>query len=330
MVTIDKGEDTGQRIAVVICTRDRPVVLERCLKALGQVEGVEFSTIVVDSAPRSTTAQSVALQYGAKYVLVPQKGLSRARNVGTRMADADIIAYLDDDMVPSKHWLAYLCSEFTDAAVAVATGSVLNLDFANGSDVDLRLALEFAPVGPHRTQIDRSSRHWFERTNFGGIGDGNLALRRTAFAKIDGFDERLGRGAVIDSGEEHYAYFRSVECGLKIAHMPSAIVFHPASSTSEVTLEKNLSDTIAYIAFLLWHHPSQLRRVVKFLLEGILGVRRWWHPACTHATNALSTSQKIRSGFTGLSIFFKSLQSGSTANITDYYKIENDLKKAPM
>jgi hypothetical protein len=52
--------------------------------------------------------------------------------------------------------------------------------------------------------VDRQTPAWFERANFGGIGDGgNMAFRRYAFAVWPGFDVRLGRGALLHGGEEH-------------------------------------------------------------------------------------------------------------------------------
>jgi hypothetical protein len=214
-------------------------------------------------------------------------------------------------------------SEFADEQLALVTGPVLSIEFVNGSDIDLLLALKLSSVGSHRFQIDRFSRHWVERTNFGGVGDGNFALRRSAFDKMGGFEERLGRGAMIDSGEEHYAFFRLVESGLKILHTPSAVVFHPDSASSKVVMEKNVSDTVAYTAFVLWNHPSQGWRIAKFLLEGSVGVQRWWHPTFEHPAASLSMIEKIRSGLNGVAIFAKCFRKRSVSRST--YRSEERL-----
>jgi GT2 family glycosyltransferase len=185
------------------------------------------------------------------------------------------------------------------------TGPVLTLELADGSDVDLQLAVELAPWGSHRFQIDQFSRQWFERTNFGGIGDGNFSLRRSAFDQIRGFDERLGRGATIDISEEHYAYFRLVERGFKIAYAPQAIVFHPSSQVRREILQKQIADTVAFAAFLAWNHPSRSWRIVRFLVEGSFRVRRWWHTSSKHEAASMSAREKIRGCINGLSIFVR-------------------------
>jgi O-antigen biosynthesis protein len=295
-------------VAVIICTHNRPTALERCLERLLEGGKSSFSIFVVDSAPNSSEAKSVVASYGVGYVASPSKGLSRARNIGTRATHADIIAYLDDDMVPHTRWLTSLVAEFADKDVMVATGPVLPLEFTDGSDVDLQLAVELAPWGMRRFQIGRSEHQWFERTNFGGIGDGNFALRRSVFDKIGGFDERLGRGAMIDISEEHYAFFKIVECGFKVAYTPQAIVFHPSSPITRAVLRKRIGDAVAFAAFLVWNRPLQSWRVAKYLVEGIFRIRRWWHPSSKSEVILLSAREKCKSGMLGLSIFLRSVR----------------------
>src|SRR5690242_2467515 len=83
-VTSIKGKKPSLSAAVIICTHNRPVVLERCLQGLQQVNDPRFSLFVVDSAPETSKTKSLAARYGAQYCLSPLKGLSRARNIGAR------------------------------------------------------------------------------------------------------------------------------------------------------------------------------------------------------------------------------------------------------
>ena len=302
------SKESTNHVAVVICSHNRPAILERCLKRLQQIKSPEFSVIVADSAPTSNETKLVAARYGADYVLSPEKGASRARNVGTRATKADIIAYLDDDMEAHPSWLGWLLEEFADKDTMAVTGPVLALDLADSPEISLRLAIEKAPWGPHRFYIDRSSPQWFERTNFGGVGDGNFAVRRTAFDRLGGLDEQLGRGTVINSCEEHYVYFRLVELGFKIAYAPQAIVFHPNSSINRGALRNQAAEGAAYATFVAWHHPSQSWRVGKFLAEGIFRSGRWWRTPSQYNATSLSARDKIASALCGLCIFLRSLR----------------------
>jgi glycosyltransferase involved in cell wall biosynthesis len=134
-----------------ICTHDRPLLLERCLRRLQDVDYPDFSVVVVDSAPKSPEPKLLAARYGARYELSPLKGLSRARNVGTRATQADIIAYLDDDMIPHSAWLRSLIKGFSDRDVVAVTGPMLALEFVDSVDADLRSQIELLPSGAAST-----------------------------------------------------------------------------------------------------------------------------------------------------------------------------------
>ena len=73
---------TEPTCTVVICTRDRPAELERCLRAVRQIEYPRFDVLVIDNAPIKAPARGAAERWGARYVVEPVKGLSPARNRG--------------------------------------------------------------------------------------------------------------------------------------------------------------------------------------------------------------------------------------------------------
>ena len=87
---------SGPRLSVIICTRERPDDLERCLAALARQTVGPLDIVVVDNAPRTSRTWEVAERAGARYVLEPRPGLNRARNAGLRSAisaGSDRIAY---------------------------------------------------------------------------------------------------------------------------------------------------------------------------------------------------------------------------------------------
>src|SRR5690348_12347934 len=85
--------------SVVICTRDRPRYLERCLNALGALDYPCFEIVVVDNAPSDGRTRDLAQRRQARYVVEPTPGLSRARNRGALESTGEIVAYLDDDAI---------------------------------------------------------------------------------------------------------------------------------------------------------------------------------------------------------------------------------------
>jgi Glycosyltransferase like family 2 len=72
--------------SVVICTRDRPEHLDRCLKAVAALEYSRFDVLVVDNAPSSERACEVAdnwkVNYKVNYTVEPKVGLAARETVG--------------------------------------------------------------------------------------------------------------------------------------------------------------------------------------------------------------------------------------------------------
>jgi hypothetical protein len=143
-----------------------------------------------------------------------------------------------------------------------------------------RLCALVAACGLVRRVIDSQTSHWFEITNFGGAGDGmNMSFRRKAFEVWPGFDERLGRGALIDGGEEHYAFFSLVKRGYRVVYTPHAVVRHPFPRTRKelrVRYVKDLSAATAYMMLLFAEQPRYRRNLITYVMGALCGLSREW------------------------------------------------------
>ena len=106
------------QISVIICTYNRAVLLDRALMAFrDQKNPPSTEIIVVDNNSNDDTAERVRRctevlrpVVPVIYVFEPKQGLSRARNAGIAAARGDILAFLDDDAIPSPNWLAAIAS----------------------------------------------------------------------------------------------------------------------------------------------------------------------------------------------------------------------------
>ncbi|MBI3675229.1 MAG: glycosyltransferase family 2 protein [Proteobacteria bacterium] len=263
-------------VTIVVCTYRRPSTLEQCLLSVKRLDRSPSHVVVVDNAPQSHAAQLIAEKFGVDYRVAPLRGLSRARNAGSRSCPSDIIAYIDDDMILHPQWLSALISEFSDERTVCVTGPVIALDYTNASAEKLHDVLLNKPWGAQGFKVSQGSPSWFERANFGGVGDGNFALRRSVFDWWVGFDETIGRGMPIDIGEEHYAFFQMIEKGYTIAYAPEAIVFHPNHLNDHTQALHNLAQDFAYAGLLGIRHPRYIPRICRFLVEGFVGKHRDW------------------------------------------------------
>jgi glycosyltransferase involved in cell wall biosynthesis len=221
----------------------------------------------------------VTSRYGARRVVEPIPGLARARNRGARCCNTDLVAYLDDDCLPAPDWLERILAEFQDDHVIAVSGRVEGIVPEQGVE-PWHWAAARDSRRPQRRRVDGRTAGWFEFANFGALGDGgNMAFRRAAFQVWPGFDERLGRGAALDCGEEHYAFFNLVERGYRLVYTPAAVVLHPAPQQPDEIRRRMLRDraaTVAYMTLLLAERPRYALRLLKFIIEAMLGRRRAW------------------------------------------------------
>jgi histidinol-phosphate phosphatase family protein len=182
------------RYDVVIPTTGR-ATLPVLLHALGAADGPPPQRVlIVDDRPPGAPPLGLdggvpALLAGRTYVLAAGgRGPAAARNAGWRAADAEWVAFLDDDVIPPGGWRAELTADLACLARDVA-----------GSQGRVRVPL----------RRDRRPTDW-ER-NVAGLerarwATADLAYRRAALRAVGGFDERFPR-----------AYREDSDLGLRLA-----------------------------------------------------------------------------------------------------------------
>src|SRR5215218_656426 len=123
--------EDAPEISVVLCTKDRPARAADCIRNLLHQEYPNYEIVVVDNAPTDPRALPAALEMfdsplSLRYVVEPVAGHARGKNTGWRAAEADLVAFIDDDEVPDKHWLAEIARGFSAASnVGCVSGMVL-------------------------------------------------------------------------------------------------------------------------------------------------------------------------------------------------------------
>src|SRR5919204_1306589 len=268
---------TSARASVVVATRGRPELLHRCLTGLAAQETKPVELLVVDNTAGDNATREVAEGGGASYIVEPVPGVSRARNRGARVALGDVVAFLDDDAVPEPEWLSALLVEFADPGIAAVCGRTLALDSASdGTRHGDRLIFG----GPVRVEVRRDTDDWFERANFGGLGQGqNLAFRGSVFETWHGFDERLGVGTSAQGMEEHYALFSLLDRNWSVVYTPEARVRHPAPqnvSQARALQLRTIRSASFHLALLLVEEPRYRRRSARYALRPPRGELRAW------------------------------------------------------
>jgi cellulose synthase/poly-beta-1,6-N-acetylglucosamine synthase-like glycosyltransferase len=296
--------------SVVIATRSRPELLESCLRGVVRQDMRPLEVLVVDNTSGEQATQEAALAHGARYIIESAEGLAVARNRGARESTTEIVAYLDDDAVPERDWLAALLPEFLDPLVAAVAGRILACEVEAAAVTSMTEGVNFG--GPQRIVFDRRSPDWFQRANFGGIGQGaNMAIRRTVLRTWPGFNERLGKGTRVGAigMEEHYAFFSLIDRGYRVVYTPGARVRHPFPQTDAELRARELSQLTAasfHCALLFAEEPRYRWRAARYALEAVGGKPRPWRERMGPATPSIRGWQGALARFRGVMLYLAS------------------------
>jgi GT2 family glycosyltransferase len=227
--------DVYPMITIVMCTRDRPQGAVATLRGLASLQYPNFEIVVVDNAPRTdATREAVAAEFGGdpniRYVREPRPGLSCARNRGVAEANADIVAFTDDDIRVDPWWLIGIARGFGAAPdVACVTGLIATAELENAEQLYFHLHEEWG-VGCERRLFDLT-KHRDDSPLYpysaGIYGAGaNFALSRHALKELGDFDEALGAGTPSGGGEDLDMFMRVILSGHRIVYEPSAMLWH--------------------------------------------------------------------------------------------------------
>lgn len=201
-------------ITVVVPTKDRPDLLDQCLKTIAPQLDAGDELIVVDSASRDPGIGSIAERHGATYVRVDRRGASRARNAGWHAARHPVIAFVDDDVFVAPDWAASLRDAFQRRPrLGLLTGRV-----------------EAPPGG--RSKYAASTVEEREEEEFGrwdarrkGI-TGNAACSKDALEAVGGLDEALGPGTPFRSADDKDLFDRIIAAGFEGVYDPAVLAYH--------------------------------------------------------------------------------------------------------
>jgi glycosyltransferase involved in cell wall biosynthesis len=269
--------------------------LQKCLAAVARLTPPPDQVLVVDNSDGNSETARLARQFGARYVIEPVKGLSRARNRALAECDTDIVAYLDDDAIPAPDWLGILMAPFADERTAASTGKVLTPQSSSSESSD-----------KNPLTLSNSHPKWFEIATYGGLGLGsNMALRRSACAGWTVFDERLGRGGPFHIGEESYAFAKLLSLGHSAVYLPEAVVSHPSLRRDPIAFEAR--NSFAYWLLLFSAFPAQRMNLLRFIIRRLRRRPLTWERDPREAGEIVTSGWRVllKAGIQGLWLFLR-------------------------
>jgi hypothetical protein len=155
------------------------------------------------------------------YLRSARVGIAVARNLGVAASTAPFIAFTDDDCEVDADWLNAVAAPFLqEARIGVVLGSVIAAPYDR--------AAGFTPA----YQVPRPfvARSIVSKARIEGIG-ACMAVSRSAWEALHGFDEQLGTGGLLRAGEETDLVMRALVRGVWVSETPEARVTHSGFRT---------------------------------------------------------------------------------------------------
>jgi GT2 family glycosyltransferase len=256
----------GAGVTIIVCTRDRTEGLRECLRTLQQVSYDPVEIIVVDNAPSGSATREAVTELAEidpriRYSSEPFPGLSRARNHGMAHAQFDVVAFTDDDTVVDPGWPSVLAAGFAaDPEAVCVTGLVASaaLDTSSQRYFDARIPWgdQFEPRRYDLIGHRHPSRMYPFKAGMFGTG-ANFAVRRSAVARLGGFDPLLGVGAPSRGGEDLDIFLRLILAGGRICYLPSALIWHRHRADAGALSEQLYSYGHGLGAYVAKHLPNR-------------------------------------------------------------------------
>lgn len=210
---------TNPLISIVIATRNRNDSVVDTVDSILRNDYQPFEVWVIDQSTNDACEQAMQ-QYKGDARIVYQRtctvGMARARNWAIAQTKGELIAITDDDCVVCDRWLYSIYQTFsTNPDVAILFGNVLPGD--HDSDAG------FIPSYCREQSKIFSSP--LAKNDIDGLG-ACMAMRKSVWRSLSGFDEMLGVGGLLKSSSEGDLVIHALHQGYQVCETPSVSVVH--------------------------------------------------------------------------------------------------------
>ena len=219
------------KVAVILCTYNRCESLATALASVAASTvpaSITWEVLVVDNNSKDRTRDIVedfARRYPGRfrYVFESRQGKSHALNTGIREANADVLAFTDDDVTVEPSWLARLTEPLQSKSWAGSGGRIFPVWNAERPKWLPESGDILAPLVSF--DLGASAGPLLEAP-FGT----NMAFRSEIFQKYGDFRIDLGPRPENEIRNEDSEFARRVlGGGEQLYYEPAAIVYHPVT-----------------------------------------------------------------------------------------------------
>lgn len=226
------------KISLVMGTLNREHLAIRAIKSIINQNFFDWEIIVIDQSEKASKIIPT-LDKKIVYIQVTEKGLSKARNLGIKLAHGEVIGLMDDDAVYYQDTLRKVNDHFS---------SKPNLFLLSGKIVDFS-QMEINLQNSKETLTTITWNNFMK-----GLCISPSLFIKKEFFKEEAFDENLGVGCYLGSAEESDVVAKILNEKKTALHDSSIIVFHhTGESKYEIDIKRHASYCRGFGAFCAKH-----------------------------------------------------------------------------
>jgi glycosyltransferase involved in cell wall biosynthesis len=199
------------KISIIIPARSVNNYLQENIKACLASTFTNFEIIVLlDKKTTSTFSKTFILDTG-------HVGPAQKRDIGAKIAQGDILTFIDDDAYPAKEWLKSILPHFNDPDIAAVGGpgiTPLNVNFWEAASG----WISASPIGSGQFSYRFLPTHLQYVDDYPSM---NLSVRKTDFELVGGYDSNYYPGE-----DTKLCLDLTHRLKKKIIYDPQVIVYH--------------------------------------------------------------------------------------------------------
>lgn len=246
-------------VSVIICTRNRASHLRETLRSLGNTHvptDLDIEVVVVDNGSTDDTASVVEAWspagWSVRRIVETTPGVARARNRAVAVSTGAVLLFTDDDLRFPNEWIGPMTRPILrGAADAVAGGirlaEVLRRDWMTTAHTMILADTEVLQGSDAKRLVGA-----------------NMAVSRTVFEVVPGFDPHLGAGPESTGFHEETLFsFQLQRAGFRLVKALEVVLEHHPEETrllysafADAMEQQGRSD--AYLHH-HWHHMDSSR-----------------------------------------------------------------------
>lgn len=254
------------KTSIIIITYNGTKKLPRLLLSINSIPSTDFEVIIVDDGSHDnpfSVVSTLSLNYNWKLVSQENKGRATAKNVGARLAQYELLWFLDDDMKIVGDSLNAHISHHMNCPRSISVGSQLEENLIDDSDIQ-KYKVYLSEIW--QAAIESYSNPLSIENLY--ITSANFTVSRDLFFEIGGFHD-----GILDAEDLDLAY-RCHIAKVLIFYNKNAIGYHKDKITCKSYVLRNRQYVYGYDV-LKKLKPNYTTLNKRLILEKTYGIKRF-------------------------------------------------------